>query len=60
MRYPTLVFAVIVPFLTVSEATISDNFRQFLRKTYGEETRDDMGIIGSLGGGNHEAGTKTR
>ncbi|KAH7701918.1 CBN-LIPS-7 protein [Aphelenchoides avenae] len=58
---PLLAFALIDP----SHATISESFRLFIRETYGTETeqliaRDDIGVNGSFGGGDHVAGTKTR
>lgn len=56
---------VFVLFCALSEATISQNFRSFVRSKYGasiekELARDDFANgRGSFGGGNHKAGTKT-
>jgi hypothetical protein len=53
-------------FLTIGiEATISNNFYQFLVVKHGKEfansvARFDIGIGGSFGGGNHKPGTKTK
>lgn len=51
--------------LFIAASVISDSFRSFLQVSYGTDTaeiiaRDDMGIIGSFGGGNHTSGTKTK
>ncbi|KAH7716516.1 hypothetical protein AAVH_16052, partial [Aphelenchoides avenae] len=47
-----------------TDATISDSFRKFIRNRFGIATeqlaaRDDLGWVGSFGGGNHVGGRKT-
>lgn len=48
----------------VIEATISNNFYNYVRTKYGNSVaqqlaRNDFGVFGSFGGGDHQAGTKT-
>ncbi|KAI6227652.1 Triacylglycerol lipase [Aphelenchoides fujianensis] len=47
------------------EATISENFRRYIEQRFGSAAakgiaRTDFGSAGSFGGGNHQAGSKTR
>lgn len=59
------ILAFILIALASSDATISDNFRKFIRNRFGIATeqlaaRDDLGWVGSFGGGNHVGGRKTK
>jgi hypothetical protein len=59
-------FIVLVLFCALSESTISQNFRKFIRSKFGasvekELARDDFeGGRGSFGGGKHKSGEKTK
>ncbi|KAH7715019.1 Protein LIPS-17 [Aphelenchoides avenae] len=48
-----------------TDATISESFRKFIRNRFGIATeqltsRDDLGWVGSFGGGNHVGGRRTK
>ncbi|KAI1729674.1 lipase (class 2) domain-containing protein [Ditylenchus destructor] len=58
------IFVLRLLFGSLMDATISDSFRQFIRSRYGRNVadllaRDDLGDVGSYGGGDHVAGQKT-
>ncbi len=55
----------VLALLTVGEATISANFKEFVSAKYGKAiaealARTDLGAGGSYGGGDHKAGTTTK
>lgn len=57
----------LLPFLATRETcwgTISENFKEFIQSRYGQNVasliaREDLGTVGSYGGGEHTAGDKT-
>jgi hypothetical protein len=62
-----LVLSALVVFcqLLQLEASISDNFQAYVKKEFGEDAlrmirRRDFGSSGSFGGGDHQAGQKTK
>lgn len=60
-----LPFFVIFAFVHRIEATISTNFYNYIQQQFGAEiaqqvARNDFGSFGSYGGGNHQAGTRTK
>jgi hypothetical protein len=62
IAFNLLVFLLLLPLM---DATISANFEKYIKQKYGaavakQIARTDFGSGGSFGGGQHQAGKKTR